>query len=225
MPQQKPRSLLQYAFGYVPKRQQILFDATRNMLQKHRRITPEQVKQTKKTIMPPQNSARSLTIEINDFAVTMRRNLQIYLENDPDVPLDILSNFYMLFEHNLLRSQVLTKFRRSSSPIYIFESYVMGGEDVAMLLKYNQRIYFLILQGKYSGFLRNISHEDVNELQRLYQQGEMPREFIVKSYRNMPEKNLRVAFAIPVTNARHGVPHPVPFQEESSHLLSYRTSM
>lgn len=210
-------SLEQYAYSMLPPGQHVPFQVLRSVMTKRTRPTltkKEQLVQKTKTIFktitpgsPPKKK------EILNFTSLLKTQLKIYLETQPVVPLDILSNLYNLFEHGLLKSSILRSFQQSTKPILILDNYIGGDENVCLLFKYSRKTYLIILKEQYMDFYQSIPEQIYQKYEKRIKQGTAPLEAFV---RHMPA-NIHVKYAVPITTS-HTDTLPIPFQQQDTTL-------
>lgn len=190
--------LEQYAYGALPVGVSAPIQVIRSVETKR--------SGTKPTKQQLQIHARRRQIKTPELVRTLRDNLGVYRETLPTVGLDILSNLYVLFQNNILKSRILTEFSQSRDNIRLLNSYFYGDENICLLLKYSKQIYLIVLKGTYSELMR---HETTNSQSQ--QRQFLPTPILLHAIGNM----LQIAFAVAIQGTNASTQLPVPFQEES----------
>ena len=200
----KVPSLEQYAYGSLPQDTHVPIQVIRSVRKKRSVIQPikEQV-QSKAT-------KHRINIKTPELIQQLRRNLRVYLETQPVVGLDVLSNLYVLFQNNILKTQLLTQFSQSVDTIFLLKNYYYGDENICLLLKYSGRIYLVVLKGTYAELMRHQTMIQQNE-QKFY-----PTQILHHAADNM----LTITFAVAVKGTTPSARLPVPFQQDSLLPLS-----
>lgn len=208
---QRVPSLEQYAYGALPKEVGVPIQVIRSVEKKRSVHKPSkqqvQIKATRRHTNGPENSK----IKISELVQQLRRNLAVYLETQPVVALNFLSNLYVLFQNNLLKTRILTQFSQSIDNVRLLNNYFYGDENICLLLKYSGRIYLVVLKCTYAKLLRH---------QTEYQQHETPFLPSRLLHHAVDNDMLIVTFAVAVKGPIPSVQLPVPFQQDSTLSLS-----
>jgi len=217
---QRVPSLEQYAYASLPLNTKVPTQVLRTLITK-RTIDPikkQQLTQKMKTILKPITSGAPPTKkEIIEFESMIKINLKIYLEKNPAVPLNILSNFFGLFNHGLLTTRKLLKFTFSSIPFTILDNYIGGDENVCLLFKYARKTYLIVLNETYPDFYRNVPDELYQKYQQRMVQGQATIEAFVRHH----PPNIQIKYAVPITISEN-TNLPVPFQQQTTTSLCNR---
>lgn len=214
--------LEQYAYAMLPPGEEIPFQVLTSFMTKRTqptRTNKQQLGQKTKTILkaitpgsPPKKR------EILEFTSLLKTQLRIYLETQPAVPLNILSNIYNLFEHNLVSSKILRQFERSTKPVIVLDNYIGGDENVCLLFKHSRKIYLVVLKEQYMDFYGSIPDQVYEKYETRLKQGTAALEAFV---RHTPASSIHIKYAVPITVSQTGR-LPVPFQQVSVKRLSRR---
>lgn len=212
-------SLEQYAYAMLSRGQQVPIQVLRSVITKRTVRKPTNKKLLEKTQMvmsAPSPGSPPKKKELLDFITELKTLLRIYLETQPVVPINILSNIYNLFEHGLLDSNKLRAFKQSSQPVSVLDNYIGGRENVCLLLKHSRKIYLIILQQQYMDFYRHVPEEEFQKFQQRNQQGKAAIEAFVR----YPPKKINVRYAVPIGVSQTDITPPLPFQQQTTMRLS-----
>lgn len=152
------------------------------------------------------HTRRQRQIKTPELVRTLRDNLGVYRETLPTVGLNILSNLYVLFQNNILKSRIVTEFSQSRDNIRLLNSYFYGDENICLLLKYSKQIYLIVLKGTCSELMRRET-----TIPQSQQRQFLPAPILLHAMDNM----LQIAFAVAIQGTNASTRLPVPFQEES----------
>lgn len=169
--------------------------------------------------------------EIIDFVGMMRDNLKDYLENDPTIPFNILTNFYLFFDRGSLNSEHILQFRKSNESVRIlgyswfpqYDKMRVKEGNMFMLLKYNRRIYLLIVEDcselflKVSRSLYDQSYQRVKKQTRQFYHKIIPLQTVIRSLQESSKNLFKIRFAVPITTSdvEYYGTYPLDFQSGS----------
>lgn len=205
MKQTELPSLEQYAYGALPQDTYVPIEVIRSV-EKKRSLRKPSKQQVQKHA-----TRRRTNIKTPELVQQLRRNLNIYLEKQPEVALNFLSNLYVLFQNNILKTRVLTEFSQSSDTIRLLNNYFYGNENICLLLKYSGRIYLVVLKGTYAELLRHQTTFEQHEAQLL------PSRILHHAVDN---DMLTIPFAVAVKGSIPSTSLPVPFDQDTTLPLS-----
>lgn len=220
-------SLEQYAYSHLNQQQKAFMDPTifRSILTKAKKtIKKPTSKQLTKKKLSLKTSPISPSVyhpatkkEIIEFCSSLKNKLSMYLQIQPNIPLNYLSNVYYLFEHGILNSKRIQLFKNSQMPLWILDNYIAGEQNVCLLFKYIKKVYLIVLKEKYPYFNRDIP-EDIYDMYMEHLPVYLhPVEAFVR-----PLKDIHIKMALPICGSDVNI-SSLPFQQQSSVKLSNRT--
>ena len=198
-------SLEQYAYGALPQDTGVPIQVIRSVEKKR------SVSKPSKQQVQTQAKRRHTNIKIPELVQQLRRNLTIYLEKQPVVALNFLSNLYVLFQNNILKTHILTQFSHSKDTVRLLNNYFYGDENISLLLKYSGRIYLVVLKGTYAGLMRHQTTFEQHQPQLL------PSRMLHHAIDN---DMLTIRFAVAVKGSIPSAQLPVPFEQDTTLPLS-----
>lgn len=209
------RALPHYKPYYEQQEQQYYGPVIREGLKKMGRVKAQQLSQKKKQL---QTSLRGEDVS-SWFVREMHRGLSLYLKKQPDIPLDILSNIYMLFEQRLLTTERLQNFKGSSLKFSVMDNHISGREDIALLLKFQKRIYLVLLDGKYRDYYNCLTEQESQYEDPHVGPLDILNECVAIGAKRLPDDAHRIMLAIPLQPTRPNT-RTLPYQQKSDKTLS-----
>lgn len=166
--------------------------------------------------------SKSITSRVNnrdiiDFIMFICTQLRIFIETQPNIPIDTIQAIYSLRESEILTNDSLSDFQKSQKRIHIipvyndYEHMTAWSPHISMYFKYGRRVYLIILKAKWENILShfNKKYKLLMKDQQLYlkwgtEENTKERDAIadnmIKNYKDL--QNMSILFAMPITKGQ-----------------------